>query len=107
VNGLARGQVWDVDLPHAGPRPVVIITRDSAIEYLRTVTVAEVTSTSSNAPTSVTVQPSPQLRLDDESYVRCDNIATIDQGDLGRLRGSVSPQEMFDIETALAIAFDL
>jgi mRNA interferase MazF len=107
VNGLARGQVWDVDLPHAGTRPVVIITRDSALAYLRTVSVAEVTSTRSNAPTEVPIQPSPDLHLDNESFVRCDNVATLDQQELRSLRGSVAPQEMIDIGTALAIAFDL
>lgn len=107
MKGLARGQVWDVDLAHAGHRPVVIITRDSALQHLRTVTVAEVTRTPSNAPTSVTIQPSDDLRLTQESYVRCDNVATLDQQVLGGLRGVVSPTELADIGTALMIAFDL
>jgi mRNA-degrading endonuclease toxin of MazEF toxin-antitoxin module len=107
VNGLARGQVWNVDLPDAGQRPFVIVTRDSALAHLRTVTVVEVTSTRSGAPTEVAIQPSPQLRLDGESYVRCDNIATIDQQELRSLRGVVASDELFDIGTALSIAFDL
>jgi mRNA-degrading endonuclease toxin of MazEF toxin-antitoxin module len=107
VNGLSRGQVWDVELPHAGRRPVVIITRDSALEYLRTVTVAEVTSSPSTAPTSVAIQPSSELRLADESHVRCDNVVTLDQQELEGLRGHVSAEELADIGTALMIAFDL
>ena len=107
MNGLARGQVWDVELPCAGRRPSVIVTRDSALPYLRTVTVAEVTSTRSGAPTEVAIHPSSQLRLDSESYVRCDNLATVDQQELRTLRGSVASNVMFDIGTALSIAFDL
>lgn len=107
MTGLERGQVWDVDLPEAGTHPVVILTRTRALDVLRTVTVAQVTSTESSAPTEVAVQPSADLRLDHESFVRCDNIATLDQQMLRRLRGTVSPIELHDIGTALAIAFDL
>jgi mRNA-degrading endonuclease toxin of MazEF toxin-antitoxin module len=98
---------WDVELPHAGWRPVVIITRDSALSYLRTVTVAEITTNPSTAPTSVPIQPSSELRLADESHVRCDNVVTLDQQQLASLRGHVSPEELADIGTALMIAFDL
>jgi mRNA-degrading endonuclease toxin of MazEF toxin-antitoxin module len=55
----------------------------------------------------VPIQPSASLRLDNESFVRCDNIATLDQQDFESLRGSVAPDEMLDIATALTIAFDL
>jgi mRNA-degrading endonuclease toxin of MazEF toxin-antitoxin module len=69
--------------------------------------VAEVTTTRSGAPTEVAIQPSAALRLDNESYVRCDNLATVDQQELQGLRGSVAIGEMFDIGTALSIALDL
>jgi mRNA interferase MazF len=51
---IARG---DVRLYHFAPpdknRPVVVLTRDSAIRYLTTVTVAPITSTIRGVPSEV------------------------------------------------------
>ena len=53
---LRQGEIWRCDF--AAPnkrRPVVVLTRDVALRFLRTATVAEVTSTIRGAPSEVRV----------------------------------------------------
>ena len=56
AGGIARG---DVRLYQFAPpdkkRPVVVLTRDSAIAYLSTVTVAPITSTIRGVPSEVEI----------------------------------------------------
>ena len=54
ANGIGRGDVrLYAFAPPDKKRPVVVLTRDSAIGYLSTVTVATVTSTIRGVPSEV------------------------------------------------------
>jgi len=51
---MNRGDVWIIDLGgKAGTRPVVILTRQGALEYLNKVTVAGITTKGKGYPTEV------------------------------------------------------
>ena len=84
-------------------RPVLILTRDSAIGVLSTVTVAPITSTVRDVPSEVI------LDIDDGMKGRCvvnlHNAVTIPQQRLGRRVASLSPQRMQEI--CLALRFSL
>ncbi|HXR78995.1 MAG TPA: type II toxin-antitoxin system PemK/MazF family toxin [Bryobacteraceae bacterium] len=54
AGGLARSDVRLYQFPQPDKqRPVVVLTRDAAIRYLSTVTVAPVTSTTRGVPSEV------------------------------------------------------
>ena len=100
AGGIARG---DVRLYQFAPpdkqRPVVVLTRDSAIEYLSTVTVAPITSTARGVPSEV------QLDEDDGMKASCvvnlHNAVTISQQRLGRRVARLGLRRMHEICVAL------
>ena len=80
-------------------RPVLILTRDSAIGHLSTATVAPVTSTVRDVPSEVI------LDVDDGMKSRCavnlHNAVTISQQRLGRRVASLSNERMQQVCAAL------
>ena len=82
ANRLARG---DVRLYHFAPpdkkRPVVVLTRDSAIAYLSTVTVAPITSTIRGVPSEVVLNEEDGMKA--PCAVNLHNAVTISQNRLG------------------------
>jgi len=98
--GVARG---DVRLYRFAPpdkeRPVLVLTRDSAIRYLSTVTVAPITSTIRGVPSEV------QLDEEDGMKKRCavnlHNAVTVSQLRLGRRLSRLGARRMNEICAAL------
>ena len=100
AGGLARGDVRLYQFAPPGKRrPVVVLTRDSAIPYLSTVTVAPVTSTVRGVPSEVL------LDEDDGMKARCavnlHNAVTVSQQRLGRRLARLSARRMSEICSAL------
>jgi mRNA interferase MazF len=97
---IARGDVRLYQFtPPDKSRPVVVLTRNSAIGYLATVTVAPITSTIRGVPSEVV------LSEDDGMKTRCvvnlHNAVTISRGRLGRRVVQLSPLRMSEICAAL------
>ena len=100
ARSVSRG---DVRLYHfAAPdkkRPVVVLTRDSAVPYLSTVTVAPITSTIRSVPSEVL------LTSDDGMKTRCavnlHNAVTVSQDRLGKRVAQLSSLRMAEICAAL------
>jgi mRNA interferase MazF len=101
---LNRGAIYEVELP-SGPRPAVILTRESAIPVLAAVTVAAITATVRDLPTEVSVGPRHGLRRD--SVINCDNLFTVPKSALGRRRGDLGPEELVSLRDALVLALGL
>ncbi|MGB6946699.1 MAG: type II toxin-antitoxin system PemK/MazF family toxin [Bryobacteraceae bacterium] len=80
-------------------RPVLILTRDSAIGHLSTVIVAPITSTIRDVPSEVI------LDIDDGMKGRCavnlHNPVTVSQGRLGKRVASLNHQWMQEVCLAL------
>jgi len=97
---IARG---DVRLYNFSPpdknRPVVVLTRDSALAYLRTVTVAPITSTIRGVPSEVLLNEEDGMKA--PCAVNLHNAVTITQERLGRRVAQLSPQRMHQICAAL------
>ena len=100
---LRQGEIWrcHFDAPNKR-RPVVVLTRDVALRFLRTATVAEVTSTIRGAPSEVRLGPDEGLKR--PSVVTLDNVQTVDQRRLRGYVGQLSEQKMGEVCRALAIA---
>ena len=62
VIDVRQGDVCWVDLENAGRRPVLVVTRDSAIPVLTSVIVAPVTRTIRRIPTEIALGPANGLR---------------------------------------------
>lgn len=83
-------------------RPVVVLTRASAIGHLATVTVAPITSTVRDVPSEVI------LDIDDGRKGRCainlHNAVTVAQSRLGRRVSNLSVARMEEVSAALRFA---
>ncbi|MCB2262389.1 MAG: type II toxin-antitoxin system PemK/MazF family toxin [Candidatus Thiosymbion ectosymbiont of Robbea hypermnestra] len=103
ARGLSRGQIWmyRFRLPDKR-RPVLILSRNEAIAWLNTVTVAPVTSTIHGIPSEVRIGQAEGLKW--ESAVNLDHIQTVEQVRLEQFRGSLTEAQMKPVCDALAVA---
>lgn len=83
-------------------RPVVILTRDSVLEYLGEVTVAPITSTIRDIPSEVVLDP------DDGVPRRCainlDHLQTVSKDRLGGVVATLPAARMVEVRDALLFA---
>lgn len=100
---LNRGEIWLLALARPDKRrPVLVVSRPSLIGLLHTVTVAAVTSTLRGSPTEVPVGPDEGLKA--ESCVNLCNLYTVRQSDLRTFVGTLSPEKLRSVCTALEVA---
>jgi mRNA interferase MazF len=97
---IARG---DVRLYHFAPpdkeRPVVVLTRDSAIPYLAAVTIAPVTSTIRGVPSEVILNAEDGMKT--PCAVNLHNAVTVAKERLGRRVAQLHSLRMKEICAAL------
>ena len=86
-------------------RPVLILTRDSVLEYLNEVTIAPITSTVRNIPSEVLLTKADGMLRD--CAVNCDHLQTVPKGKIGPLITSLLPAKMVDIGQAIRFALDI
>ena len=86
-------------------RPVLILTRDSIIDYLGEVTIAPVTSTVRDIPSEIVL--SQQDGMPRDCAVNCDHIQTVPKGKIGSLITSLSANRLQSVRDAIAFALDL
>jgi mRNA interferase MazF len=80
----------------------VILTRDSAIEYLSEVTIAPVTSTIRDIPSEVLLSKKDGLPRD--CAANLDHVQTVSKSRIGALISILSPQRMHELRKALLFA---
>jgi len=80
-------------------RPVVVLTRSSAIAYLSTVTVAPITSTIRGVPSEVVLLEEDGMKA--ACAVNLHNAVTVGKDRLGARVGHLSPMRMKEICAAL------
>jgi mRNA interferase MazF len=88
-------------------RPVLVLTRNSALPYLSGNTVAEITTTIRGMASEVTLTPGEDGMFA-ECVVNADNIQTIQKSQLGELITELSPERMREVRQAIefALGFD-
>jgi mRNA interferase MazF len=103
AGGLERGEIRLCRFPRPDKeRPVLVLTRGSAIEYLSRVTVAPITSTIRGVPSEVLLGVGDGMR--GACVVNLHNLVTIDQRVLGRCVARLSAPRMREVCGAIAFA---
>ena len=103
---MKRGEVRWVLFDHPDKRrPAVILTRNSAIGYLSTVTVAPITSTIRDTPSSVRL--GPEDALPEECSANLHNVQTVTQARIGALIAVLAERRMTQVESALLFALGM
>lgn len=97
---ISRGDVRLYEFaPPDKKRPVVVLTRNSAISYLSTVTVAPITSTIRDVPSEVLLDEEDGLKA--PCAVNLHNAVTVSQERLGRRVAQLRSSRMTEICAAL------
>jgi len=100
---MKRGEVrWYKFIKPDKNRPVVILTRNSALEFLGEVTVAPITSAIRGIPTEVLLTKEDGMSKD--CAVNLDHIQTVSKGKIGPLITTLSSARMSELRSALLFA---
>ena len=103
---MKRGEVrWYKFKQPDKKRPVVILTRNSILEYLGEVTIAPVTSTIRDIPSEVLL--SRREGMHNDCAINCDHIQTVSKSNIGSLITSLSKEKLSEIRNAVTFALSL
>jgi len=103
---MRRGEIRWYKFAHPDKkRPVLVLTRDSILDYLGEVTVAPVTSTVRDIPSEVTL--SKQDGMARPCAVNCDHIQTVAKGKIGSRIATLSEDKMGRVANAIGFALNL
>ena len=86
-------------------RPVLILTRDSVLDYLGEATIAPITSTIRDTPSEVFLSKADGMPRD--CAVNCDHLQTVSKGKFGSLISTLSRSKMADVGRAIRFALDI
>ncbi len=103
---MERGEIrWYTFSEPDKTRPVLILTRNSAIRYLNAVTVVPITTTIRGVPSEV------QLSVNDGLMTDCAanfyNLQTVPKSKIGSWIITLSPQRMAEVDAALQFALGI
>ena len=100
---MKRGEIrW---YRFSGPdkkRPVLLLTRDSALEFLGEVSVAPVTSTVRDIPSEVVLTTDDGMPRD--CAINLDHIQTVSRGKLGGVVTTLGAKRLSEVRSALLFA---
>jgi mRNA interferase MazF len=104
---MNRGDIrWYTFRPPDKRRPVLIMTRDSAIPVLTSITVAPLTTTIRDIPTEVVLSPEVDGVLE-TCAANLDNLQTVPKANIGPLLTTLSSEKMQAVEQALCFALGI
>lgn len=86
-------------------RPVLILTRDSILEYLDEVTIAPITGTVRSIPSEVFLSQADGMSRD--CAVNCDHLQTVSKGKIGSLLTTLSAEKMLDVGKAIRFSLNI
>jgi mRNA interferase MazF len=103
---MKRGEIrwYKLEAPDKR-RPVLILTRDSVLEYLGQVTIAPITSTVRNIPSEVSLSREDGVPRD--CAINCDHIQTVSKGKIGSSIAALSPEKLKQVREATLFALNL
>ena len=100
---MRRGEIRWYRFPKPDrKRPVLILTRDSILEYLNEVTVAPLTRTIRSIPTEVVLTEADGVPS--ECAVNCDHLQTVSKERIGPLITTLSDERMAEVGPAVRFA---
>jgi mRNA interferase MazF len=101
----ARGELWWCELSHIGRRPVVILSRDTAIPRLRRALIAPCTTIIRGLPSEVLLEPGGDP-IPRPSAVNLDSVESVSVAVLAERLGRLSDERMRQVCKALEVAVD-
>jgi mRNA interferase MazF len=102
---MRQYEIWWAHLPEpVGRRPVMLLSRDSAYDYLSRVLVGEVTSTVRAIPVEVPLGRKEGLRR--RCVVNLDNVHVVPKARLRTRIGTLSVRRIPEVKRALGYALD-
>jgi len=103
---MERGEVrWYTFAEPDKTRPVLILTRSSAIRYLHAVTVAPITTTIRGVPSEVLLSVTDGLMSDCAANFY--NVQTLPKAKIGAWITTLTPQRMAEVDRALQFALGI
>ena len=103
---MDRGEVWWADLPPpVGRRPVLIVTRSTAVAVRNQVVVAQVTRTAHGLPCEVALTQADGMPRD--SFANCDVLLTVPKSLLTRRIILLGTAKMREVNNALKFAMEI
>lgn len=103
---MKRGEVRWYKFTHPDKnRPVLVLTRDSILDYLGEVTVAPITSTIRDIPSEVSLTKGDGMPR--PCAVNCDHIQTVAKARLGSRITTLSEGKMSDVAKSIGFALNL
>ena len=103
---MQRGEVWWANLlAPTGKRPVLVLSRDRAIQVREFVTVSQVTTVIRGLPVEVSL--SRKEGMPKECVINCDVISTIPKALLAEKICFLGSEKMKEVESAIKFALDI
>ena len=103
---MNRGEIrWYKFKAPGKKRPVLVLTRNSILEYLGEVTIAPITSTIRDIPSEVFLSKNEGMQRD--CAINVDPIQTVSQRKIGSLITRLSPEKIRQVREAISFALDL
>ena len=103
---MQRGEIWWADLPKPiGHRPVLILSRNEAVQVREVIIVSQLTTTVRHIPAEVFLRKSDGLPKD--CVVNLDVIDTVPKKSLTGKIASLSVEKLGSVEKALRFALGL
>jgi mRNA interferase MazF len=103
---MKRGEIrWYKFIQPDKKRPILILTRDSVLEYLGEATIAPITSAVRNIPSEVFLSKADGLPQN--CAVNCDHLQTVSKKKIGPLITSLPPSKMIEVGRAIRFALDI
>lgn len=86
-------------------RPVLILTRDSVLDYLGEVTIAPITTTIRDIPSEVFISQNEGMSRD--CVINCDHLQTASKGKIDPLMTILPPSKLVEVRQAICFALDI
>ncbi len=102
---MRRAEIWWANFPRHQRHPVVILSRNSAIDVRQLVTVAPVTTRIRKIPSEVPV--GKESGLPKPSVINVDLIQTIRKSDLTARIGILQPDKIRELNIAVIFALEI
>ncbi len=100
---MKRGEIrWYKFASPDKKRPVVILTRDSALRFLGEVTIAPITTTVRDIPSEVFL--STQDGMPRDCAINLDHVQTVAKSKIGSLITTLSESKLIELRSALLFA---
>jgi mRNA interferase MazF len=103
---MKRGEIRWYKFAHPDKkRPVLVLTRDSVLEYLGEVTIAPITRTVRDIPSEVFLSRTDGMPHD--CAVNCDHVQTVSKAKIGSLITTLPQAKMLAVGKAVRFALAL